>query len=183
MIDPLFAKLIAVGLGLLLAAAAWHKWASFERFVAVLRDYELLPPSFIRPAAVAVVLAEAALAIGWFAGFMAPWVATVTAGMLSIYGAAIAVNLLRGRVHISCGCGFGELAEGDRLLSWTHVLRNAVLAGIALLPLLPLAPRPLHPVDWATLATAAIAGVLLHFGTAQLLKNSAAIEKWRNPGD
>ena len=183
MIDPLFAKLVAIGLGLLLAAAAWHKWASFERFVAVLRDYELLPPSFTRPAAVAVVFTEAALAIGWFGGFMSSRVAVVTAVMLAIYGAAIAVNLLRGRIHISCGCGFGEGSGGDQLLSWTHVLRNAVLAGIALLPLLPLAPRPLHPVDWATLATAAIAGVLLHFGTAQLLKNSAAIEKWRTPGD
>lgn len=183
MIDPVFAKLIGIGLGLLLAAAAWHKWSSFERFVAVLRDYDLLPPSLTRPVAGGVVFMEAALAIGWFTGFLNSWVAVGTAGMLSIYGAAIAVNLLRGHVHISCGCGFGEISDGDQLLSWTHVLRNAVLAGIALLPLLPPAPRPLHPIDWATLATAAIAGVLLHFGTAQLLKNSSAIEKWRNRGD
>lgn len=183
MIDPLFTRLIAIGLGLLLAAAAWHKLASFERFVAVLRDYELLPPSLTRSAAAAVVFTEAALAIGWLGGFMSSRVAAVTAGMLLVYGAAIAVNLLRGRVHISCGCGLGEISGGARLLSWSLVLRNALLAGIALLPLLPPAPRPLHPVDWATLATAAIAGVLLHFGTAQLLKNSAAIEKWRNPSD
>ncbi len=97
MIDPLFAKLVAIGMGLLLAAAAWHKWASFERFVAVLRDYELLPPSFARPAAVAVVFTEAALAIGWLGGFMSSQTAVVTAVMLSIYGAAIAVNLLRRR--------------------------------------------------------------------------------------
>ena len=183
MIDPLFTKLIAIGLGLVLAAAAWHKGASFERFVVILRDYDLLPPFLTRPVAGGVVFMEAALAIGWFTGFMNSWVATITAGMLSIYAAAISVNLLRGRVHISCGCGFGEISEEDQLLSWSLVLRNVVLAGIALLPLLPPAPRPLHPIDWATLATAAIAGVLLHFGTVQLLKNNAAIEKWRNPGD
>ena len=182
MIDPLFTKLIALGLGLFLAAAAWHKWASFERFVVILRDYDLLPPFLTRPVAGGVIFMEAGLAIGWFTGFMNSRVSTVTAGMLSIYAAAIAVNLLRGRVHISCGCGFGKISEEDQLLSWSLVMRNVVLAGIALLPLLPPAPRSLHPIDWATLATAAIAGVLLHFGTAQLLKNSAAIEKWRNPG-
>lgn len=183
MIDPMFSKLISIGLGLLLTAAAWHKWASFERFVAVLQDYELLPPALTRPVARLVIFTEVALALGWFAGSVNTWVAPLTAGLFSVYGAAIAINLHRGRVHISCGCGLGEFSEGDHLLSWTQVLRNAVLTGIALLPLLPPAPRPLHPVDWATLATAAIAGVLLYFGTAQLLSNSAAIQKWRNPDD
>ena len=170
-------------LGVLLAAASWHKWASFERFVAVLRDYELLPPALARPAAGLVIFAEAALALGWLTGSLDRWVALVTAAMFSLYGAAIAANLLRGRVHISCGCGLGEVSEGDQSLSWTLVLRNLVLTGMALLPLLPLAPRALHPADWVTLATGLLAVVLLHLGARQLVKNSAAIQTWRQPGD
>lgn len=183
MIDPVFAKLVSFLLGLLLAAAAWHKWASFDRFVAILRDYRLLPAHLARPAAAMVVAAETALALGWLSGVMASRTAVVTAGMFSVYGAAIAVNLLRGRVHISCGCGLGGSPDGGHLLSWTLVLRNAVLAGLALLPLVPEAPRPLHPIDWATLATSLLAAVLLHFGAAQLLKNGAAIQTWKHSDD
>ena len=183
MIDPVFAKLVSFLLGLLLAAAAWHKWAAFDRFVAILRDYRLLPARLARPAAGTVVAAETALALGWLTGAMASQTAILTAGMFSIYGAAIAVNLARGRIHISCGCGLGEGPAGGQLLSWTLVLRNAVLAGLALLPLLPLAPRPLHPIDWATLATSLLAAVLLHFGAAQLLRNGAAIQTWKSGHD
>jgi hypothetical protein len=183
MIDPVFTKLVSFLLGLLLAASAWHKWAAFDRFVAIVRDYRLLPDHLARPAAGMVVVAETALALGWLSGAMASLTAMLTACMFSVYGAAIAVNLLRGRVHISCGCGLGEAANGGQLLSWTLVLRNAVLAGLALLPLFPLAPRPLHPVDWATLATSLLAAVLLYFGATQLLRNGAAIQTWKHSDD
>jgi hypothetical protein len=183
MIDPVFAKLVSLLLGLLLAAASWHKWASFDHFVAIVRNYRLLPTHLTRPAAGMVVAAETVLALGWLSGVMASQTAVVTAAMFSIYGAAIAANLLRGRKHISCGCGLGEAAVGGQSLSWTLVLRNAVLAGLALLPLLPLAPRPLHPIDWATLAASLLTVVLLQFGAAKLLKNGAALQTWRRSDD
>ena len=183
MIDPVFARLVSFLLGLLLAVAAWHKCAAFDRFVAILQDYRLLPARLARPAASTVVAAEAALALGWLTGAMVSQTAILTAGMFSVYGAAIAVNLARGRAQISCGCGLGDDPEGGRLLSWTLVLRNAVLAGLALLPLLPLTPRPLHPVDWATLATSLLAAVLLYSGAAQLLRNGAAIQTWKHSDD
>jgi hypothetical protein len=181
MIDPLFALLVSVLLGLLLAAATLHKLTSFDRFSAVLRDYQLLPGWLCRPAAWLIVCAEGALAVGWLSRHGTGWVAPLTAGLFALYGTAIAANLLRGRVHISCGCGLGGGASGNQPLSWWLVLRNALLVAACLLPVLPLQPRPLHPLDWATLATAVLTVALLHFGASQLLKNRAEIRAWRNP--
>lgn len=183
MTDPLFALLISVLLGLLLAAATLHKLTSFDRFATVLRDYQLLPGWLCRPAAWLIVFAEGALAVGWLSRYGIGWVAALTAGLFALYGTAIAANLLRGRIHISCGCGLGGGAAGDQLLSWWLVLRNALLVAVSLLPLLPLEQRPLHLLDWATLGAAALAAALLYFGASQLLRNRAEIRTWRHVGD
>lgn len=182
MIDPLLARLVAVLLGLLLAAAALHKLASFERFAAVLQDYRLLPTWLCRPAALLVVAVEVILAIGWLSGLETGLTAVLSAALFAVYGVAIAINLMRGRVHISCGCALGAAADGDQHLSWRLVFRNALLAGAALLTLLPLAPRLLHSLDWATLAAAVLTAALLWAGVAQLLRNRAAIRSWRHSG-
>jgi len=179
MIDPLIARLLSVTLGLLLAAATAHKVISFDRFTSVVRDYRLVPAILVRPAAGFVVAVEALLAIGWLARIATPQVALLTATMFAVYGAAIAINLLRGRVHISCGCGLGSAAQGEQLLSWTLVLRNGLLASLALLPGLPAAERNLHTLDWVTLAAAVLASALLYLAATQLARNGWAIRSWR----
>ena len=183
MIDPLIAMLLSVTLGLLLAAATAHKFMSFDRFTSVVRDYRLMPANLARLAAGSVVAVEALLAIGWLAGIATPWVALLTAAMFAVYGAAIAINLRRGRVHISCGCGLGGAAEGEQLLSWALVLRNALLALLALLPGLPAVERDLHMLDWVTLAAAVLATALLYFAATQLARNGWAIGSWNRIDD
>lgn len=183
MIDPLVERLVSVAFGLLLAAAAWHKARSFRQFTAVVGDYRLLPRFAVAPAAGLVVLTEAVLAVGWLSNAATAWVAPLTAAMLALYGMAIAINLARGRVHISCGCGLGGAREGDTLLGWGLVARNAVMALLALLPMLPPAPRTLQALDWATLGAALCCLALLHFAAAQLAQNNASIRTWRKPVD
>ena len=183
MIDPLPVTLVSIAMGLLLAGAAWHKSRSFAVFAAVLADYRLLPPNLVAPAARLLPLAEAALAIGWLSDRARPFVAALTAGLFALYGVAIAVNLVRGRVHINCGCGLGGESGADQLLSWSLVLRNALLVGLSLLPLLPVAQRPLSALDYATLGAALLTAALLYFGAIQLMNNGAAMRAWRNPGD
>jgi hypothetical protein len=52
--------------------------------------------------------------------------------LFALYGAAITINLLRGRQHIDCGCG------GDGTpISWGLVLRNAVLLAFTWPPPIP----------------------------------------------
>jgi Methylamine utilisation protein MauE len=183
MIDPLPVTLVSIALGVLLAGAAWHKTRSLAGFAAVLADYRLLPPILVAPAARLLPLAEAALAIGWLSGRARTFVAVLTAGLIALYAVAIAVNLLRGRVHISCGCGLGGGSGAEQTLSWNLVLRNVLLVGLSLLPLLPVAQRLLSALDYATLGAALLTTALLYFGLIQLLNNGTAIRAWRNPGD
>ena len=52
-----------------------------------------------------------------------------------LYAVAISINLFRGRRHIDCGCGGDGTAIG-----WGLVVRNVVLAGLAL-------PQQIPPDD------------------------------------
>ena len=179
MIDPLLPRTIAAGFALLLVAAAWHKLRSRAAFATVLADYRLLPAAAIPVAAVAVPVFEAALATDWLRAGSLRAAALATAALLAVYALAIAVNLLRGRAHIGCGCGFGTRAGASESLSWGLVARNLVLIVLALLPLLPAAQRPLGALDWLTLAAALLVAALLYLGAAQLLANDTAIRSWR----
>jgi hypothetical protein len=183
MIDPLVIRLIAVALGVLLLGAAGHKVLPGSGFEAILADYRLLPASLCKVAARLVPGIEALLGLGWLAGFAMPVVAPLTAGLFAVYGVAIAVNLLRGRVHIDCGCGLGGRSPADQGLSWLLVVRNGLLVLAALLPLAAAAPRKLGAVDWATLAAALVTAALLYGAITQLTANGAAIRTWRKTGD
>jgi hypothetical protein len=54
-------------------------------------------------------------------------VAPAAAGLLVAFGAAMAVNLVRGR-QFDCGCG----PATERMISWWLVIRNTVLSVAAL---------------------------------------------------
>ena len=109
--------------------AASHKARNYLAFRGVLSEYRLLPAALVGIAAPAVVGAEivAALALLAPAGLM-PGVpaASAAALLLCAYTGAIAVNLLRGRTSIDCGCG----GEPTPLSGWL-LLRNALLLGLA----------------------------------------------------
>jgi hypothetical protein len=183
MIDPLIVKFLSVALGLMLAGAAWHKLAALSRFTAVLADYRLLPASLVPPLALLIPAVEILLAAAWLTGIALAAVAPLTAAMFAVYALAIAINLLRGRVHISCGCGLGGASTENQALSWTLVFRNALLFILALLPLAPVAERAIVSLDWLTLIAALVSCGLLYFGGSQLLQNGSAIRSWRNPRD
>jgi hypothetical protein len=183
MIDPLLSRVIAAGLALLLLLAAWHKVSARDQFGAVLREYQLLPVALLRPATVLLPAIEFLLAVGWLAGIGRAAVASSTAALLLLYAAAIAANLRRGRVHISCGCGLGGAADGDARLSWWLVARNVVLAGAAGVAALPASDRGLGGQDWLTLVLAILAAILLYAGASQLIRNGAAIASWRTRRD
>jgi hypothetical protein len=183
MIDPLVSGAVAAGLALLLLVASWHKVTARDEFVAALRDYRLLPAVLLRPVARLLPLIEFALAVGWLTGVARPAVAVSTVLLLLVYAGAVAVNLLRGRVHIACGCGLGGAQHGDARLSWWLVARNAVLAGAAGVAALPASQRGLGAMDWLALVLATLAAILLYAAASQLMRNGAAIAAWRTRRD
>jgi hypothetical protein len=183
MIDPFIVKAVSIVLGLMLLAAAWHKLSSLPAFTTVLFDYHLLPSFLVSFMALVIPAVEILLGAGWLTGVAMNIVAPLTAGLFAIYGSAIAINLLRGRLHISCGCGLGGASSENQPLSWVLVARNTVLLLLALLPLVPIADRAMVWIDWLTLTATLVTSALLYLGASQLLQNSSAIRSWRNPRD
>ena len=178
--DPLIIRVISVCFALLFLIAAVHKLAGAARFRAVLADYQLLPDALVPPMTRVVAVIELLLGLGWLIAYRTPVIAVISTMLLAVYAAAIGINLVRGRVHIGCGCGFGGTADEDQQLSWGLVLRNGALIVAAAVAALPPAQRQLGVVDYVSLIAAVLASVLLYAAANQLLSNRAAINSWRN---
>jgi hypothetical protein len=150
--------LIVVSSGLLVCVflrGASHKLLDFGWFVHTLAEYRLLPAALAPAAAGVLALAETAVAIGLVAPQSRGAAAMAGCVLLLVYGGAVAVNLLRGRSRIECGCG--GAGEG---LSWVLVARNAVLAGLALIASQAPLQAAFGPFEWMT-GAAAIASMWL----------------------
>lgn len=120
----------------LVGAGALAKLGRPGRFRRTLHDYRLLPEAAVAPAGRAVPVVEIALA-GML--LLLPFAAMPRLGaaaMLLSFAMAMAVNLLRGRAHIDCGCGSREQPIG-----WLLVARNVALAaGVAAAPVVAVPP-------------------------------------------
>ena len=183
MLDPLILKLVSIGFGLLLLLAAVHKLTALPKFRATLSAYEIMPGALIAPASMLVPIIEALLGAAWLIGLEPTFVAMTTTALLASYMSAIAINLLRGRVHIDCGCTMGASAGRDQQLSWGLVARNAILIMAALAATVPTSERAIGFVDYVTLVAGLLAIILPYGAANQLLNNNAAIGTWRNRHD
>jgi len=110
------------------ASAKMRHWAAFEGVVA---NYRLLPRVLVAAAAYALPPVEAAIGASLLIGLFVPalaalsqWASLAAAALLGVFAAAMAVNLVRGRAFIDCGCFQGTLKQA---LRWPLVARNAVL--------------------------------------------------------
>ena len=154
--DPVAASAVAGCVALILFSAAWHKISEIDIFVGALDAYRLLPSAGVMPVARLLPGVEVAIALLVLVPATRHFGLIAFAGLIAIYAVAIAVNLMRGRRQIDCGCG------GDvHLLSWGLVLRNALLAGVALAMSGPSVDRLYEWLDAVTL----IVGVLALYGS------------------
>jgi hypothetical protein len=166
MIDPALHAVLRGALALLLAGAAAHKLRDLHAFRVALGDYQLVPWALTGLVAPALVAAEASAAALLLSPAARPWGFAAAAALLALYSAAIAVNLLRGRRDIDCGC-FGPAVHvglGGGLLA-----RNAGLLAAAGAGFLPVVPRPLGALDAATIAGALAFLGFAHAAAARLL--------------
>jgi hypothetical protein len=178
MIDVLLQLILAAALALLFAAAALHKWRSGPFFEAQLAEYRLLPEALVPVAARALALLELALALGLLVPATRPLAGGAAAGLLALYGGAIAVNLVRGRDWIDCGCGDTPVLVTPWLL-----LRNAVLVLGALLVALPAQVRPLGWTDLLLGVPALLVLVVAWALVEQLLENASVLREWSQARD
>ena len=164
---------LALALAALFLSAVRHKLSERLRFAAQLAEYQLLPERLVPTAVWALVGLEltAACTLLWRGSW--PVAGALAAGLLALYAAAIAINLLRGRSHIDCGCG-----DTPVLLSYWLVLRNALLAGGAAVLLLP-ATGDAALLSWLAILPGALVLILCYVAMAQLLDNASSLREWR----
>jgi uncharacterized membrane protein YphA (DoxX/SURF4 family) len=174
MLDPVIAIVIRVALGLLFGAAALDKLRAPAAFTAAVRDYRLVPEPAVPAVAWIVTVGEFVFAIGAILGSR-PALGGL-AVLLLVYAGAIAVNLVRGRREIDCGCGG---ADEHRPLSGFLLVRNGVLAMFALPALLPTAPRSLGAIDLVCIGAAVLALALLYAAGDRLAAMAPRLEGLR----
>jgi uncharacterized membrane protein YphA (DoxX/SURF4 family) len=126
-------ELLALGsrfaLVILFLSAGLAKLSASEEFARAVRNYDLLPARWVAPVATWLPRLEVAAALLLGLGVLTTVVAAGLAGLLLVFTAAVAVNLVRGR-EIDCGC-FGSSAP--RRITWATVARNLALTALAAL--------------------------------------------------
>ncbi|MDF3608025.1 methylamine dehydrogenase accessory protein MauD [Paracoccus sp. DMF-8] len=127
--EPLVTQGLRGFLALLFVTAAVSKLTSLEEFYGVVRNFRLLPDGLSKAVAFVLPVAELAIAAGLLITPLVMPAARAAAALLTVFGTAIAINVLRGRTQIDCGC-FRNGMKPD--ISWALVGRNIVLTGLAL---------------------------------------------------
>jgi hypothetical protein len=176
-VDPVLRVALGLALSWVLVDAALHKLRNPLHFAAVIDEYRVLPDGLgarlVRPLGVVELLAGCAilLPLAHRAGLL------LAALLLSVYLAAMALNLWRGRRAIDCGCG----APGQgQSLGGGLCLRNALLVCTALwLAMAPSAVRSTLWLDWVVALAAAGAVILLYATLNLLLANQQLLVRLR----
>lgn len=165
-IDPAIAILILAGVALLFTAAAVHKFRDLRRFDEIFAAYGLFPSSARPVLSRLVPPIEAAVAAGLSVNALRTAAVCVGILMLVAYAAAIAVNLLRGRSDLACGCG----GPDDRrpIAAWM-VCRNILIAALLVMALLPWSARPLVATDAVTIVFGILTCTLVYLCLDRLL--------------
>lgn len=158
-IDPAFSAVVALGIALLFGVAALHKLSDWPRFGAAIAGYRIAPERLVPGLAVAVVALEVAAATLLPLPASRPAGGLLAAGLLGGYALAIGVNLRRGRTNIDCGC-FGPSAR--RPIGAWMVVRNLLLAVVALAAALPVTNRGLTALDVLTIGGAVTCLAILY---------------------
>jgi uncharacterized membrane protein YphA (DoxX/SURF4 family) len=145
-IDPACHWAISLSLALLWLAAAWSKLRDQRDFHRLLLSYQVLPAPLAAALSWLLPCLELLVAVTLLipAGRNIP--ALTAAALLLVYGLAMALNLLRGRHDLECGCTPGS----GQFISWGLVWRNVLLCAASLALLIPVSDRPLRLIDLPT---------------------------------
>jgi hypothetical protein len=155
MIDPVLQLAAALTLALVFGVGAVSKMTAWAELEGVVQNFRIVPAG-LAPL-VARLLPPAELMLAVLVLFpptraLAGW---GMAALLVLFAGAIALNLLRGRVDIDCGCFRSALRQN---LSGWLLLRNGLLTGLALACVPTASGRAL---GWADLFVAVAAAAVL----------------------
>ena len=162
---------IRVLVALVFLGAALGKMRHHSTFQGVVSNYRLLPEVTVATFALLLPPIEVTVAA---ALIIAPsfWPEASAAALLLVFAAAMAINILRGRRHIDCGCFQSALKQ---TLSWTLVMRNAGLAVLLVVP----ATVPANPLAQSVAAEALLVGAVLFVLLQSMNILWSVVPSWR----
>lgn len=122
------ARAVETGCGLIFLTAGIEKLRHRAVLSGVIANYRILPEPLVPLASVLMGPVELMLGLA-----LLLWPAIIPtlvgAVLLTIFAGAMALNLGRGRQHITCGCGRPDMHQH---LRWSMVIRNILLAAALL---------------------------------------------------
>jgi hypothetical protein len=155
---------------LLFASAVLHKLRAPREFAVILAGY--LRGTVLGGGRFDRVLVPAVIGLELLAVLFCLWptagaaAAGLVAGLLLVYAAGIARILGAGLALPDCGCGWGGARQPPHVFL---VLRNLLLAALAVVMVLPVQFRPLGLIDIVSVSVATLTLMLLYMASASLL--------------
>ncbi len=170
--DPVVTAACSAAATLVLLLSAAPKLHEPDRFHGAVDAYRLVPAAWSRAAALAFICSEAAAVL--LLALMPLQAASALAAMAvaGVATGAVAINLLRGRRDIRCGCGG---ANDSMPLSGGLLWRNAALLAVLAIAAASAAAgngRPMSALDYAAAGFIALTLLLMWLGATQLLVNA-----------
>jgi Methylamine utilisation protein MauE len=170
-IDPAIGGLLAIALAAIFGVSSALKLRDVELFAASVANYRLLPGWFERPFAYSLPIVEGIAAAGLLFSATRTVAASALTVLLCIFTGAIAINLMRGRTNIDCGC-FGP-ALRQELSGWL-LLRNLFLMALAATAAMPAGTRPIQWLDAVTIGLGAAILAVLYMSANYAIGNLPA---------
>ncbi len=176
-VDPTFLYVTKLAVGIVFIVGALQKLQDIEVFEMAVETYDLLPdflvPGFSRIMPVAELIAACLLIANYNEGQTGLILASVVMATTTI---GVTVNLIRGRVDVSCGCGG---LEDEAPLSWNLVCRNIVIIALLIICLFSNSVRSLIWLDTLTIISGSFSVYLLYVLSSQLISNQPKLSKLR----
>lgn len=169
--DPICQWAVSLGLAWLLGGAALHKLRRPRVFATVLQGYALLPRWAALPSGLLLGVLELLAALGLLVDALRPLAATLAALLLLLYAVVLALSLHRGVALADCGCHAGSRRQA---LSGALVVRNLLLAGLALSLWLAPLERSLGWLDALVCVLALLSGAVFYQLANTLLANQSS---------
>lgn len=174
LVDPIWVWIARLSVSVLFAAAGVSKLWELVAFRDAIAAYDLLPRRTVAPAALILAATEVAAAILLLLPAGRSTGGILLGGLLLLFSAGIAINLVRGRTDIDCGCwmfGAGQ-TESRHGIGGATLARNAVLAVLVLVASIPVEGRALAIADWGVVVAGTLAVLGLFAIVAQLAANA-----------
>lgn len=180
LLDPVLTHAVGAALSVVLVVGAWPKLRDPAVFRAAVENYRLLPEALAGLAARLLPVCELAAGVLLLFPSVRLAGALLAVFLLLVVTSAVAINLMRGRVDIDCGCHGLAGHVGDQTLTWRLVVRNVVLVAAVLFALLGDTPRVLVWIDYLSVAGGTLALIGLYITANQVMANQPRLHALRH---